>query len=152
MDDFIYLLALIAWAVFAYYRRSQKKAEEARRAAGRPTNRDTRPVPTLEDILMGEDPETEPEPEPAPIPAPRRAYREPVMPDLRETEFEREYNMRGITSIEELDKDLRTKPEKEKISVDPTPVQEVWTFDPAQIRNNLRQAVIYSEILRRPYD
>ncbi len=150
MDDFIYLLVLIAWVIFAYYRRSQKKAEEARKVASRPRpGEPARPLPTLEEILMGEEPYAEDEPVPEPVATAPMFRREQTSP--AETAFEREYNLRGITSLEELDKPIGLS-----IEVQPEPVVEGYSegWQPvyaSEIRNNIRQAVIYAEILNRPY-
>jgi hypothetical protein len=72
-------------------------------------------------------------------------------PVLRETSFEREYNLRGITSIEELDKSFTVA---EKIGPDAEEIEEISYRK--QMKEYLadfdaRQAVIYSEILNRPY-
>jgi len=149
MDDLIYILALIAWVVFAFYRNSQKKAEKARQAQRQRPRPEQIPLPTLEEILLGKEPAYEPEPEP--VPEPMTVMTDGTSPVLRETAFEREYNLRGITSIEEMDKpfkmetaDVSTAPEVEAEGAVPAWRESLREFNP-------RQAVIYSEILNRPY-
>lgn len=152
MEDFIYLVILVAWVAFAFYRKSQKKAEAARKAqetyAPPP---EYKPMPTLEDLLMGED---EPyDEEPAPRPAFEVISTPVAIPKPKETAFEREYNLRGLSSIEELDKQLRTSA---AISADDltlsTGAEATTSPYTEKLRDNLREAVIYAEILKRPYD
>ena len=144
MDDLIYVIALIAWVAFAFYRKSQKKSNASQGPGPRPqTRRETGALPTLEEILLGR------QPEPEPVPA--AVWEEGTSPELSETSFEREYNLRGITSIEELDKTMtvtQTEP-KETIKSE----EETVAFDMrgSMAHIDLRQAVIYSEILNRPY-
>jgi hypothetical protein len=148
MDDFIYLLALIAWVAFAFYRKSQKKSEAARQPQRKyqPEN-DTLPLPTLEEILLGKEPV--PEVQSAPVPEP--VTTDGIPPVLRKTTFEEEYNRIGITSVEEMEKPmLIRKVEQADLQEDEILLEndenEVW-----KARINLKQAVIYSEILNRPY-
>jgi hypothetical protein len=148
MEDFIYIIALIAWVVFAFYRKSQKKAEEARKTqTRRQPDGPSKPFPTLEEILMGKEVIMEEEEEPY--------FEEPVLSDgmspvLKETAFEREYKLRGITSIEELDRATEGKgPVMIKLQEEEEEVEESaydWRQD-----FDVRQAVIYAEILNRPY-
>ncbi len=151
MDDFIYLLVLIAWAVFAYYRRSQKKADEARKAASRRqvSEPEERTMPTLEEILMGEEYYPEEQPATKPLPKAPVFRMEPTSP--AETVFEREYNLRGITSIEELDRPAPVDPDRKPSITEEDIYEEMQPVYASEIRNNLRQAVIYAEILNRPY-
>jgi len=149
MEDFIYIIALIAWVVFAFYRKSQKKAEEARRThTRRQPAGPSKPFPTLDEILMGKEVVIEDEEEPA--------FEEPVLSDgmspvLKETAFEQEYKLRGITSIEELDKATEGKgpvmlklQEEEEVEVEESAYDWRQNFD-------AKQAVIFAEILNRPY-
>jgi len=148
MDDYIYIIALIAWVAFAFYRKSQKKSEAAREAQRRPQQpNESSPFPTIEEIFLGR----EPAPEVEPVPASGSFTTDGIPPVLKETAFEREYNRRGITSIEEMDKPLvlnkhkLTDKQEDEISIENI-VMEDW-----KAKVDIRQAVIYSEILNRPY-
>ena len=154
MDDVIYLIVLIAWVVFAFYRKSQKKdaaAREAQRRA-RPEGEST-PFPTLEEILLGEEPVTSNETayEPATVPSSGTYKTDGIPPVLSQTSFEREYRLRGIESVEELGRPFEmNKIEVIDIQEDDENtdrnVTEEW-----RARFDLRQAFIYSEILNRAY-
>lgn len=149
MEDLIYLVLLIAWVVFALYRRSQKKSAGARKPVAKPEpGQDFKPMPTLQEILFGEE-ETYPK---APGPRPvtwmdEGDYdAEPV-----ETDFEKEYERKGITSVEGTpaasppSKIQLTEIQRDEIS------DEISSGGKKEETFNLRQAVIYSEILNRPY-
>jgi len=149
MDDFIYIIALIAWVVFAFYRKSKKKGEAAREAGRRPRQQEQPgPFPTLEEILLGKEPVPEEEPEPEPA---WTYTTDGMAPELKETLFEKEYNRQGITSIEELDKQFNISAgiaddmQKDEVLIEDH-ASEDW-----KSKVDLRQAVIYSEILNRPY-
>jgi hypothetical protein len=165
MDDLIYLLLFLAWAAFAFYRNSQKKKQRAAQRTGstrqQVDNEDLQeersPGSLLEEILMGEQEERTIE-EPyleSDIPESKsRIYSEaPVMEEEKgPVDFDDEYNLRGITSVEELDletgKDESDKGEKAGQSI------KVVTFDEDQngpFDFDLRKAVIYSEILNPRY-
>ena len=146
MDDFIYLIALIAWVVFAFYRKSQKKSEAARQAQSESKpHSEADPVSTLEEILLGKEPSYEP------VPEPRTFTTDGIPPVLSETAFEKEYNLRGITSIEEMDKPLITKKTKHTEVQEDEILKEKDVIEDWGAGVDLRQAVIYSEILNRPY-
>lgn len=148
MEDFIYIIALIAWVAFAFYRKQQKKAEADRKMQGRPAPKsDPGTAPTWQEILLGEVPVIQPEPVPE-IPT---IMTDGMSPVLQETSFEKEYNKRGIYSIEEMDKNFRMadfKPAEIDKKMEPEGDQdrEEWLE-----KVDLRRAVIYSEILNRPY-
>jgi hypothetical protein len=148
MEDYIYIVALIAWVAFSFYRKQQKKAE-ADRKVQRPSTPQSAsgPIPRWQEILLGE--EAFPVIEPAPASSP--AMTDGMSPVLQETSFEREYNLRGIQSIEEMDKQFRMadfeQPETRKVDVsNEDQEREEWL-----VKIDLRRAVIYSEILNRPY-
>jgi hypothetical protein len=147
MEDYIYLLALIAWAVFAFYRKTRKRSESAGEMTGTPSRQGrTTGLPTLEEILLGEEPVI---PEPATASAP--AWTEGMSPVLEETAFEKEYKRRGISSIEELDKPINMAPH----NISEIQKHEIGSEDEGigerSSAIDLRKAVIYSEILNRPY-
>ena len=147
MEDFIYLIALIAWVAFAFYRKSQKKSEAARKEQQRTQPREiSSPFPTMKDIFGDE-----PSAEPLPVPVTQTATSDGMAPPLEETEFAKEYKLSGITSVEELDSPLILKKteyadlQEDEISDENLLIQD-W-----RAGVDLRQAVIYSEILNRPY-
>jgi hypothetical protein len=147
MEDFIYLIALIAWVAFAFYRKSQKKSEAARKEQQRTQPRDiSSPFPSMKDIF-GE----EPAEEDLPVPVTRTATTDGMAPQSEETEFAKEYKRSGISSVEELDSPLiLKKTEYADIQEDGISEENLLIRD-WRARVDLRQAVIYSEILNRPY-
>ena len=148
MDDFIYIIALIAWVAFAFYRKSQKKSEAAKEIQRRPQPQsESTPFPTLQEILLGK----ESDPEVEPVPASRSFTTDGIPPVLGETAFEREYNRRGITSIEEMDKPLTMKKTQITDIQEDKMLEENIAIEDWKAKVDLRQAVIYSEILNRPY-
>jgi hypothetical protein len=150
MDDFIYIIALIAWVAFAFYRKTQKKNEAAKEVQRRAQSpEEPASFPTFEEILYGKD--SIPEKEPVPVPVPVSFTTDGIPPVLKETAFEREYNRRGIYSIEEMDKPFTLKkPQLADIQDDKILLEESKMED-WRTKVDLRQAVIYSEILNRPY-
>jgi len=149
MDDFIYIIALIAWVVFAFYRKSQKKSEASREAAQKAQSpEEPRTIHTLEDILRGIQDKPEEEPEPSYV---SPTLSDGMSPVLGETLFEKEYNRRGITSIEEMDTPYSHEDSKPiEIEVDEVVLEEGDKEDWRE-KIDLRKAVIYSEILNSPY-
>jgi hypothetical protein len=150
MDDLIYLIVLIAWVAFAFYRKSQKKSNATGQAAPkRQPGSEPMPLPTLDDILLGREPEPEPEPEPVPVPV--TYVTDGIPPQLGKTAFEKEYNRLGINSVEQMDKPFvltvnkTDEKQEEAILLEGAAKEEYRTWI------DLRQAVIYSEILNRPY-
>jgi hypothetical protein len=147
MEDYIYLIALIAWVAFAFYRKSQKKAEAAQRGQPGPQPRDIpAPFPTMQDIF-GEEPSIDVEP----VPVTQTATTDGMAPEYEETAFEKEYKQRGIRSVEEVDNQYFIKnSESADLQEDELPEENGMIKD-WRARVDLRQAVIYSEILNRPY-
>lgn len=147
MDDLIYLIVLIAWVLFAFYRKSQKKKQPVRPVSGqtRPPA-ESSPVPTLEEILMGERSYPEPKPEFEP------AMTDGMSPVIGETSFEQEYNRKGIRSIEEMDVPFYLSGKDDRIAAKNDILLEEEMESEHEAKVNLRQAVIYAEILNRPYD
>lgn len=146
MDDLIYLIVLIAWVLFAFYRKSQKKKQPARPVTGtsRPPAESSQ-LPTLEEILMGEPSYPEPEPEFEP------AMSDGMSPVIGETSFEKEYNKKGIRSIEEMDIPFYLSGRDDRIAAKNDILLEEDKESELEAKVNLRQAVIYAEILNRPY-
>lgn len=143
MDDLIYIIFLLAWAGFAFYRNSAKK----RAAANQP------PVPEkpvqrksagtlLEEILLGEENVKPPEPKPV--------YRniEFRTEKKKHLSFEEEYDLYGIESIEEQSpEDAKSYRSDKKKVLQP----EASELKEQGIEFDLRTAVVYSEILNRRY-
>jgi len=147
MEDFIYLIALFAWVAFAFYRKSQKKSEAARREQPRPQPRDiSSPFPTMKDIF-GEETSIEV----VPVPVTQTSTTDGMAPKLEETAFEKEYKRRGISSIEEMDTPFFMKKTEQADLQDDELFTENDKVEDWRARVDLRQAVIYSEILNRPY-
>lgn len=144
MDDLIYILFLLAWAGFAFYRNSMKKKKaDANQGTvvEKPVERKSAGT-LLEEILMGEE-IAEPE-----VQKPVYGHFEiPVDPNRRSS-FEEEYDLLGIESIEELvPEGGDSSSQKRKILLD-EPDSETGEHS---IDFDLRTAVVYSEILNRRY-
>lgn len=154
MEDFIYILLLIAWIAFAFYRRSRQK-QAARQPRPEPKPEPSSSQPSWEEILFGkenEEPEmehTEEIPEMATEPAASKVNH----PDSQEgVSLEKMFgSMESIPSKTmkgEKEKPQRTEPEKVQVAKSIKSKLQSGDFD----YFDLRQAVIYSEILNRPYD
>jgi hypothetical protein len=154
MEDLIYLVILIAWAVFAFYRQSQKKKAAARAAESKPAP----PPPSYEpkgksweEILFGEEVteeheiELEPEPEPDFRKDKRTIAYEPIS-------LEQKYMQRKIESLE--DPKVQERMEREKSILLEEEEEEFRALDRDNFLKDfdLRKAVILSEILNRPYE
>lgn len=147
MDNFIYVIALVAWAAFALYRKSQKKAEAARKEQQRPQSREIiSPFPSMKDIF-GEASYGEV----LTFPGAPAVVTDGMAPQLQETEFAEEYKKRGISSVEELDPPSWMR-DHEVAEIQDDELSEGDEFKIACRQGfNVRQAVIYSAILNRPY-
>lgn len=147
MEDFIYLIALIAWVAFAFYRKSQKKNEAARKEKQPAQAREvSSPFPSMKDIFIDE-----PTAEPSPVPVTQTVITDGMAPELGETEFAKEYKLRGIRSVEEIDSLLvLNKTEYTDLQEDEVSDENLLNRD-RRAGVDLREAVIYSEILNRPY-
>jgi hypothetical protein len=151
MEDLIYVIVLIAWALFAFYRRSQKKQAGRKLATPTPASHDEsdpNPMPTLEEILFGE---TEDKPGKR-VPQTIAPYEEGnFSPQLDEPEFAREYRRAGIASVEV------NKTKAESLKINRSEIQKNEISDEVDMKGSsdeafdIRKAVIYAEILNRPY-
>lgn len=159
MDDLIYLLLFVAWIVFAIYRNNQKKKlreqQKAKSTSGEPEDMQKEsPGTLLEEILLGEQ-VTRYEEEPAyEVEDTSRITGEKTIYEDKRTpmDFDDEYNLRGITSIEESD--LNTGKERSEEGKIPLEKIQIMDFDEKEkepFEFDLRKAVIYSEILNRRY-
>jgi hypothetical protein len=152
MEDLIYLVILIAWAVFAFYRQSQKKKRAAEKAAGSEpvvpqTDQKQR---NWEEILFGDESyeEMEPDEELQAEPAARmtRQSREPLS-------LEQKYMPGKAESLEDPRVQRQMEREKKIVLEEQDEHEESLQKQDHPLKDfDLRKAVIYSEILRRPYD
>lgn len=146
MDDLIYILVIVAWAAFAIYRRSQAKKTAGKTAppAGRRI-----PIPTIDDIFMDDEAQSMES-----IPSKPSWKREAATyygrhPDSQEgTSLEEAFG-----SAETMDAEIKPGPGQSSIPTSlettvhgesPDDSDDAESFDG-------RQAVIFSEILKRPY-
>jgi hypothetical protein len=143
MDDLIYILFLLVWAGFAFYRNSVKKKAAANQqpVPDKPVQRKSAGT-ILEEILLGEENVKPQEPKPV--------YRS-IDFDTRPKapfSFEEEYDLYGIESIEEKSPESTRSFSNEKKKV----LEEQETgMGEHGIEFDLRTAVVYSEILNRRY-
>jgi hypothetical protein len=153
MEDLIYLVILIAWAVFAFYRHSQKKKAAARSAEQAPA----KPQPTnesrgksWEEILFGEEipeeHEIELEQEVEYSERKKTTAYEPIS-------LEQKYMQRKIESLEDPLVQQRMEKEKPILLEDDGVGSDKYRSGEDFLSDfDLRKAVIFSEILNRPYD
>jgi hypothetical protein len=146
MEDIIYLIALIAWVAFVFYRKSQKKAEAAKKVQPGPPRDISSPFPSMKDIF-----DEEPFVEAEPVPEAKPATTDGMAPQLKETAFELEYKQSGIRSVEEVDNQYFLKNIEHSDLQEDESQDEIYRIKDWRARFDLRQAVIYSEILNRPY-
>ncbi len=154
MEDFIYLIILIAWVVFAFYRQSQKK-KAASAPSPKPEHRSAEGgMKTLEEILFGEDSASS-DPLPTKGPVEERQWQRIERERERERAIplEEMYMKPQIESLEKTVADNRKKVlepiQKEEVEEDENNSLEIEET----LRDfNLKKAVIYAEILKRPYD
>ncbi|MCD4679315.1 MAG: hypothetical protein K8S00_02895 [Bacteroidales bacterium] len=150
MEDFLYILLLVAWVVFSIYNKNKKKKQPA--TSKTPIQHDEgyepapqRPKSILEQILLGEEPE--------PIPYEEQAS-DLQLNDNFEDEVVKQDNNKEISDAEIAAK-YDFDPAKEGYSSDES-YGEINDFPKGEdsekeIDFDLRQAVIFSEILKRPY-
>jgi hypothetical protein len=157
MEDLIYLIILIAWAAFAFYRHSQKKKAAARKAESASAPAYPEPEPSTgqkdkswEEILFGEEIPEEHELE---------MEVEKELPTMEKTapyqpvSLEQMYMQRKIESLEDpaVQKELE-KQKSELLKGEDSKKQIADKKDHPMKDFDLRKAVIYAEILRRPYE
>ena len=148
MEDFLYILLLVAWVVFSIYKKSSKKKQQT--APGNSLQGKSqesapqKPRSILEQILLG----TEPEPV---------IYEEDSDLQFNDNHDDDEVNedkYKGISDAEIAAK-YDFDPSKEGLSSGESyeEVVDLPEVDDSEkgIDFNLRQAVIFSEILKRPY-
>lgn len=169
MEDLLYILAVVAWVVYSFYKNS-KKARNQRPAMKEPASsqrQETEEVestekeyPEVRSILkeiLGEDII----PEPAPTPEPVRQEERSSMMDERRA-IEQEYaNLESEATWDDVYENSGKMPakiadEQEEIRKEiEADVRKAMKKDEPRKRGidfDLRKAVIMSEILNRPYD
>ena len=155
MEDLIYLVLLIAWAVFAFYRQSQKKKAAARSAESKPAPPPPESEPSgksWEEILFGEEVpeeheiEYEPEKQVELASAKKTAAFEPIS-------LEQKYMRQKIESLEDpLVQERMGKGKPILLEDDEDQQKGVMDLDTFMKDFDLRKAIIFSEIINRPYD
>ncbi len=154
MDDLLYILLGLAWIAFAFYRHSQKKKQRNKPDApdASPEARD--PVSLLEQILTGREEKMTTAP---PFPdADQTDYFEEFKDIYEEPEgltFEEEYKLKGVSSVEETDYSEMIDKQGQASSAQSI-INDAYLQDEEENEAtyfDLRKAVIYSEILNRPY-
>jgi hypothetical protein len=164
MGDYIYILILLAWVGFTLYNKSRKARSEGQEKA-RPqswleksiqemmTGEVQSNMPKAREIKFEEEPYDDESDYQPPVPA---ASPVPVTQKQEVTSFEKEYNTLGIYSIEEEDTYRGVEPIQMSYYdlTDQNSSEEDDGDEEDEYRHgfNLRQAVIYAEILNRPYD
>jgi hypothetical protein len=114
----------------------------------------SQPVPTLEDILLGQEPVDEDDHQIILAEEPYSKGEPGRFAKIEETDFEKEYNLRGITSIEEMDKQFGkwdsqiTDEDQDEVDVEDDEGEDKNEW---RKKFDLKQAVVFSEILNRPY-
>lgn len=141
MDDFIYILIGAAWLAFTIYSKNQKKKNKKLERNNSQT--ETKPqkegISSLfESLLSGEE-----------INAQQNHYDENIeqsniIPSLSEVNYSE-----NLSQFQETSPEIFEKPEDEN-DVDNIIIKEE-IINGNDIDFNLRKAVIYSEILKRPY-
>jgi hypothetical protein len=100
----------------------------------------------MKDIFGEEPPE-----EVLPVPVTPAAASDGMAPQMEETEFAKEYKLSGISSVEEVNSPLFLKNVEHADIQEDEISEEYLLMRDWRARVDLRQAVIYSEILNRPY-
>jgi len=152
MEELIYLAVVVGWFLLNAYKKSQaKKQQEQQRTPQHERRQQEEYAPeepsTVEDLLrqlMGEEPRT---PEPLHVPAPVAAPR-----PVREAQPMRAaYQMPAPVRTSRLTPRTPVRRENARTKQQAAP-EETWDVNPlADARFDLRNAIVYSAILQRPY-
>ncbi|MCF8295957.1 MAG: hypothetical protein K9J13_00310 [Saprospiraceae bacterium] len=142
MEKFIYLLIGIGWIVYSIYKRSQKQA--AKQTHQPSSQNQTSPKSLLEELLLGEDFKNIPiETDESDLPYRNQIHDEEAISFNQAFEktsnINKTYSKTPLTRIQQKTQDIEQAVEDEAINL-----LDLNDFD-------LRKAVIYSEILKRPY-
>ncbi len=154
MDDLLYILLGLAWIAFAFYRHSQKKKQRSEQNAPDAPHEAKDPVSLLEQLLTGKEEKMTAAPPFAD--ANQTNYFKEFRDIYEEPEgltFEEEYKLKGVSSVEETDYSEMIDKQRQ-VSSAQSVVNDAYLQDEEENEANyfdLRKAVIYSEILNRPY-
>ncbi|MGI8892499.1 MAG: hypothetical protein ACR2GN_03465 [Bacteroidia bacterium] len=152
----LYIIIVIVWLVLDNYRRIKKKQDAAGKpntTTAYPTETEAKPYSTLEDILreFGMDegqPEVITERKPRPVKKVEKAKPTPVKYETYESNINKDYKFSGgnfkrdFVSVPNISNEIT----KTEIG-DETEISK----KSADLDFDLRKAVIWSEILKRPY-
>ncbi len=142
MDNFIYILLVIALIIYSFYKNEKKRSNKEKTLPNQPeaenhSKSSTRAI--LEEILLGEDLKTnilQPEQTFEPI------TEQTVNKSLSSEQKEKEPTQQKSPIIKEQKKDIRKNILLEN---------EEKTNEYNHLNFDLKKAVIFSEILKRPY-
>ncbi len=146
MDDVIYILIAIAWVAFSIYNANQKKkqklAREAQASVPRTPEAAPKPRSILEEILMGEEmPEFQAEDA-------HEEIKPELVPEYKAAlEYQQEIQTRALRAEQQLQVSNNFSFTSDS---SPLPFPDEANIGLLKIFD-LRQAVIYSIILERPY-
>lgn len=139
MDDIIYLILLVAWIAFAFYRKSQKGKKES--SPPKVPRQAKNPAPTLGDLIFGEQWRGNVEHVPDP-----NEEEEQALAAVRHPDSQEGVSLETIEPEYVKNRKLREKEaEKEMAEADQEEDEDKSYF-------SLRNAVVYDAILNRPYN
>ncbi len=152
MEDFLYILLLVAWVVFSIYNKNRKKKQSTTRSKPLQEGEShehvaQKPRSILEQLLLGE------EPQPMPYEEHEQAS------DFEINDSYGDEVVKQGSNKEISDAEIAAKydfdPSKEGDSYD-VPHEEISDIseeneNEREVEFDLKQAVIFSEILKRPY-
>ncbi|HRY98536.1 MAG TPA: hypothetical protein P5550_05695 [Bacteroidales bacterium] len=159
MEDLLYILAVLGWVAYSFYKNS-KKVKEKRPTISRPASQREEPVkehPDVRDILrelLGEQEVRVPAPAPTPVtvaPRPEPLSMEstgeafPYDPQQEQFSWDAMYEEKKGSKASGLAEREAVKYHSSPLLAGEQKVRKMSRFD-------LRRAVILSEILNRPYD
>jgi hypothetical protein len=159
MDDLIYILALVAWVGYAFYKNSKKVKKNMpgrQEAESAPQKPDFRTL--LEEMLMGEEARQAPWTEQQP-PVTKGAYEygnyEDVLEKIPEGPYETFENqsLETVESLEVADPERAVMYNYNESLQQMSPIYADTGTEEGRVREafDLRKAVIYSAVLNRPY-
>ncbi len=155
MEDYIYILIGIAWVAYSLYSARQKaikKQQSAGLPQGRPSQSSPLPIPGSEGKSLLEDIFREITGASAPVPQPVQSVnRDYQIPESKNTESNEAYKISKFSPVTSF-------PSANFISNEPENVRKVHPVIKQLTKNeriaknfNLREAVIFSELLNRKY-
>lgn len=148
MEDFLYILAVLAWVAYSFYKNSKKVKERRPQVSREPMRNqeeeEEKEYPEIRNVLrnlLGDDFESAAPPQ-------RKHVEMAGVPEIRMAELEGEIypdegskQMRFTSDLIDMDKGLSA----EILGEEDDKVRKRTAFD-------LRTAIVMSEILNRPYD